>query len=746
MSLGRKPSILNLPRTYFVIAIIFVLLFTIVYYYSNTLTRNERIVGNLEKSLVRELKILDIKGNNIVSILESTDTNYWPKLERVVDKNGLFVQVYLNDSLIFWNSNQILTNLSNIELANYNLIEDHKGWYTVYYKENNKFKIIIYERIKSNCPANNKFLNNFITAGNVNCDSIMFTKDQSKSEYLVSAIDGSFLIGVYFIGKSSVSDQMILYLFGLFLAAYIFIIVWIASLYNIFKNYLKNEFLVFIFFFIDLVLIRSIEYFLGFPAILKDSYLFTDQFEILSSFNSVGDLLINSIFILLVSIQFYRVFNFRFAQKVKNKPFIYTLLINSFQIIVTIGLLYVICLVIEKQPYNSFYGFDLNGVGVFISLLSLLILVSSLFLVNHSFVRYLIAFRQPLYKQLIGILLIAFFAQYLFAISLEIVVISIIFLFLVLMVYYYLSDNEKLSFYKYLLLIIIYASITTYVINIARETIKNNHLFFTLDALSDSHDPLLENTFTDFGGLITKDTLIRELLSNSTTDNKLGIENYLQTKYFSSISDKYNIQITICKADEMLEIEPEGIIINCSSYFEGLIRDFDSDRISNDLYLIYGDPGSTYYVGRNTLSVDGETITLFIEFFFTYIPEGLGYPELLVNNAALNIDLTGYSFARYENNQLVNKFGDYPYLTSFINMEKFADNELFSFHKFRHIKHKISDNNYLIISRTNENISVQLVTFSVLFVIYISIETANDIPVHYIADNHSANSDNLVLC
>ena len=719
---GHKPSIKNLSRTYFIIAVIFTLIFTIAYYYSKNLTGEEKIVENLERTLKKNLQTLEYKGYRIESIIANKkNDNYWPMLERVVDNDGIFIQIYFNDSLMFWNSNQILTNLSNIELVKYNIIYDQKGWYTVYFKKYNQYRIILYNQVKSNLSPDKSVLKNSISTSDLNCDNIKFTRDQSKSEYDINASDGSFLIGVYFIGENSISNQMIMYLFGLFLTAYIFILVWITSLYNAYKKYFKNEFLVLLFFFIDLLIIRSIEYFLEFPIILKDSYLFADQFEIISSFNSPGDLLINSVFILFASIQLFRVFNLRFINEFRKNPVLTGLIINGIQAFLTIGLLCIVYLVVIKQPYNSFYGFKLNGVEIIVSLLSLLILISSLFLINHSLIRYLTNNRKPLYKQLIAILLISIAAYYLFSISLQIVIISIFFLVLVIMVYYYLSDNKKHSFYKYLLLIIIYAAVTTYVINNTREIIKNKHQYFILNALSDSHDPLLENTFTGYGSMITQDTIIRKLLANKNPENKTGIENYLKSAYFSSISDKYNIQITICKADEMLEIKPEGIIINCSSYFEGLIRDFESEKISNDLYLIYGDPGSTYYVGRNTMNIDSETITLYTEFFFTYIPEGLGYPELLVSNAAFNIDLTGYSFARYEYNQLTNKFGDYPYLTSFVNMEKFADNKLFSLQNFKHIKHKISDNYYLVISRPKENVSVQLVTFSVLFVIYISI-------------------------
>jgi signal transduction histidine kinase len=101
------------------------------------------------------------------------------------------------------------------------------------------------------------------------------------------------------------------------------------------------------------------------------------------------------------------------------------------------------------------------------------------------------------------------------------------------------------------------------------------------------------------------------------------------------------------------------------------------------------------------------------------VPEGLGYPELLLSEAAMDIDLSGYSIARYSNDQLDYKYGDFPYYTNFSYMESYPLMDLFNLNGFWHIKQKLADNTYLVISRPNEKIAVQLVSFSVLFIILI---------------------------
>ncbi len=171
----------------------------------------------------------------------------------------------------------------------------------------------------------------------------------------------------------------------------------------------------------------------------------------------------------------------------------------------------------------------------------------------------------------------------------------------------------------------------------------------------------------------------------------------------------------------MLELQPEGYVVACSDYFESYIHDTDNIKISDNLFLIPEKPESTYYFGRQMIRTHDSTINIYFEFYFTYVPVGLGYPELLISEAAMDIDLSGYSFARYKNDQLVYKYGDFPYYTSLQFMAPYQMDILFNIYNYRHIKHELSDNSCLIISRPNEKLAVQLVSFSTLFILFVTI-------------------------
>ena len=48
-----------------------------------------------------------------------------------------------------------------------------------------------------------------------------------------------------------------------------------------------------------------------------------------------------------------------------------------------------------------------------------------------------------------------------------------------------------------------------------------------------------------------------------------------------------------------------------------------------------------------------------MEFVSSHVPEGLGYPELLIDKRSSTLNLSQYSFAMYSNNHLTYKFGDF---------------------------------------------------------------------------------------
>ncbi len=168
---------------------------------------------------------------------------------------------------------------------------------------------------------------------------------------------------------------------------------------------------------------------------------------------------------------------------------------------------------------------------------------------------------------------------------------------------------------------------------------------------------------------IRNDTIVNELIADEQLDQYTledQIALHLRANYTHSYLDKYNMSITVCNARDELLIRPGDFLTNCQAYFSQTIEEIGlKSIISPDLYYMEDNLLGTYYLAEIEINDEQEYsngTTIFIEFYFKYIPEGLGYPELLVDESkGFTKLLSDYSLANYQDSVLIYKFGNYFY-------------------------------------------------------------------------------------
>lgn len=717
MPQAKKTGNYKTSVIYCILIIILSAAFAVIYTYAKSLTKEEQIFNSVQEKILRESDNLESASNKIQQIIGADSNNIWQNLEKFNNESKYQVLIYQNDSLVYWNNNKISDDLINVQLNAVNIIASQSGWYLLASHSFHQFRIIVCERLKSSYDSGEDITHN-ISGGMVSCRSLNFTHDYTLAKYQLKDRNGKYLAGLNFSGNSFISYRAIFILFIIFLLVYLFILLLISSIYDLLKNGYFNKLVLILSLSADFIIIRILDFAFGFPAIIKQSKIFESQFDILHAFNSSGDLLINGLIALLISIYFFRS-NFEFNLRKFSAKISTELIMSIISGIYTIFVLYIVNKVIQQLPYNSFYGISFHSVRTILSLVALLVYLTSLFVFQYAAARFLNRTGRMWYAFLIGLIIAALIIHFMLPVPWILPLISIVFIVITEAIYHYFSGNRKQSFYQYLFLIIIYALISSFVMNRARINKKDAHQLSTIRVIADPHDKTLEDTFRIYQQEVNSDSVAIQLLNDNSTSSKSNLEDYLKQKYFSGLLKKYTIQVTVCRENDMLEIKPEGVVVDCSAYFDDVVNNSDNEEIGGNLFLISEDPESVYYIGSTSFESNNGPVNLYIEFFFTYVPEGLGYPEVLVNKSAVDIDLTDYSFARYVDGQLVNKFGEYKYLTSFESLQHFKKDTLFNLNNYRHIIHQLSANNYLIISRPRDRISVHLVTFSVLFVLYL---------------------------
>jgi len=141
--------------------------------------------------------------------------------------------------------------------------------------------------------------------------------------------------------------------------------------------------------------------------------------------------------------------------------------------------------------------------------------------------------------------------------------------------------------------IVLMAIVATFFLNHYNDHIEKEKRKLLSVRLSIEGDPMVEMLFSR----IENDLLNDPVIKNNNPQGQSGLSNLkddsiaslLLKKYFRESWNNFMVQITICRPDKFLRIQPQNYQVNCETYFQDLIRDFAKPASCNHLfYLDYG--------------------------------------------------------------------------------------------------------------------------------------------------------------
>jgi signal transduction histidine kinase len=241
--------------------------------------------------------------------------------------------------------------------------------------------------------------------------------------------------------------------------------------------------------------------------------------------------------------------------------------------------------------------------------------------------------------------------------------------------------------------------------------------------LSNNRDYGAEYLFSNIVKSIQKDTTMTALLNDYIhfkVSNQDELESYIKHKYFTGYWDKFDILITLCDSSKVLEILPEDYAVNCYDYFDKIVVEEGLKTDCDELFYIDSDYSVDNYLGIIEFPDVNIPVRINIEFFSRLIPRGLGYPELLndqKNQSA--VDLSLYSWARYEKGDLIYHFGKYSYSINLLNYQDSGnEKKFFNLNNYNHLHFPVDKSSTLIISRKNPGLIDIVAPFSYFFIFY----------------------------
>jgi two-component system, NtrC family, nitrogen regulation sensor histidine kinase NtrY len=637
-------------------------------------TINEKISG-AEKTLKA---ISDKTKKNYYYVTEFSDLIHPGETEE-----GIYFYVFSGDSLVFWSDNAVTLPETDILKRSLDgpVIFLKDGWYKAVGFTSGRYMFAALILLRNQYPFQNDYLQNGFAPGFRIDDETRISAE--KGRYNITGPGGKFICSLIFpAAPSSYCNPYLEFL--LFTGAFLFLLIFLYRIYHKLRMTMGRGFLLYLGFVTDVLIIRTLQWYFEWPSFLSRSMLFSPGLFYSSPLlPSLGDLVINSVILLVISYAFYLEWP-SFWEGEKKGPRSRAAAIAVFTVFIV-------------------FAFAAAG-----KLIAGMVGDSSIPL-NLRNISSLDADSLLAFSALAFVFLSIFLAAArLFGLILQRPG----------------SDGDGRGSVRpaeVLVFVLVAAMFSTIVLNRNNDRMEREKRKIIAMKLSARRNPVTEVLLGQISEKIKTDSMVNSnhaRPSDTTMAEDANLAGHLVKKYFRESWNNYTVQITVCRPGKMLNIQPQGYIESCNAYFERIIRDFGQETQSPLLYYLdYGYGNENYLI---IIPVEPGKYTLYTEISSKLAFKDLGYPELLVDKKLVDLpDLSDYSYAMYQKGQLVQRVGKFAYSFGLDAYVKAAGKEhFFSSEGMNHYIYHINGENTLIISKPAGSLFSDLSPFSYLVIFF----------------------------
>ena len=291
------------------------------------------------------------------------------------------------------------------------------------------------------------------------------------------------------------------------------------------------------------------------------------------------------------------------------------------------------------------------------------------------------------------------------------------------------SRHVQFRYSTFVLVIFLYSILSVYQIGIYSDEKRHNEKMVLAVDLAAEHDPVAELLLKDLEMDIATDQELGYMIHEGYTDHMV-IEEYLKGNYFSGFWDRYDMYFTLCSPADSLSFEPYyDAWYHCYSFFDTLHQDSRIRIPGSRFYFVDNMNGRiSYFAAFEYFSADSTTsASLFLELDSRLVTEELGYPELLLSERLRKgFFLKDYTYAKYNNEQLITQSGDYSYS---MKLDPYTTGtgefEYTVYDGYEHLAYHLDDMNTVVVSNPRVTLLSTAITFTYIFVFFYLILTVN---------------------
>ncbi len=680
-----------------------------------------RLVNHFQNDFLLQEKKLDRYLDQIVAAFDSglVSRNYisdFAYLQPTLEKEGLGFFILRQDEVVFWSDSHFA-----FSPAQYRQIRSEKVLFLpngIFFAKHlfiKNHQVVGLIHLKNKYPFENQFLkNNFVKPFRLPKD-YQICIEEGRNSIAVTDSDQETAFYIQPMGKIRCNKSQ------LYLPAFLYfvgVILLLLFTRRIMKEY-KEIFILkmftlggalFSFYWLHITL--------GIPGLLKAfSFWGPDQYASSDWLPSLGDFFLLSVLLFFWSINFARELSIP-----ARKHGWYILAACIFT-----GLLYLFAgFLVSNLILNSNISLKIYQISNFdqyslTAYLSIAFLLFSVFLINLKVIQlsrhfiprkiFMVVFLPLLAG---GIILFGIFRN---------VTVFVIALFFITSFLLFFQKQKQTPSYSLSFIVMFVALFSVFSIFIIYKQLKTRDLQvqkLMAVNLSSEHDPVGEIFLADIQYRMSTDSLIPKLFEAPYEE----LEDYLLRNYFSGYFSKFDIQTTICTGADSVWIQPDNSLEPCFPFFDEMIRKSGTKLPGCNFYHMNNMNGLVSYFGKLHYPVisDSLGISIFIELNSKIVSEGIGFPELLMDQSLIKPEkYKEFSYAKYFNNELVNRNGEYLYSSYFLSYDippLKKEFELFQWEGYNHLVYNLGNSNYIVVSNQALSFLDFLISFPYIFVFY----------------------------
>jgi len=706
----------------FFLPVLFILLAVIL---ENQILNNQpevKAIQNFQKTLLeQEEKLSNYLTKAEVKITESlTPENYqstFSDLNPLFEEEGFGFIIHRKEKMIYWSNNQFaFRNLLNKVSVESKLITLPNGIYVAKTRIIGNYRIIGLIHIKNNYSYENQYLENtYVPPFNLPAGfKINIARAANATE--IHDLKNQYLFTISPSGEEPYIEWKLYIPALLYLIGFVLLLILLYQKTEPYKGKFVPIKMLFLFFILAFVYWIHIQ--LKIPGIFNHIELFSAKFYAISNWlPSLGD------FFLITVLLFF--WSLVFAREISSDQ-----LLPKRQIIPAFafaGLLYqLVGFMIGNLISNSNISYKLNRITdidqySISGYLVIAMLLFSVFLIHLKIIQkteYLN--RKSFFFRLnLGAAVISIVLSFIFP-SGWTYILTLFFAINLLQSLIRKMHITEFSLSYSILFISLFSIVTLMVVY---NTVKKRDLEVQkLRAinLGSEQDPVAEVLLARMQTKFDADTIIPTLLTPPYDD----LNNYLSRTFFSGYFRKYDVQLIPCAGNDSVLIQAENVSEPCFPYFEKMIEHSGIKVPGSNFYFMNNMNGRVSYFGRlhYPRANVANGISIFIEIDSKIIPEGIGFPELLMDRSLVKPFRYKYlSYAKYFDNELVNFSGDYNYnyyLRSYNLKNSNTEFQLLKWDGYDHLVYNLDEKNQIIVSNRSLSFIDYLISFPYIFVFY----------------------------